>query len=209
MNSYTSLTDAPPRSTPRLLKETQLSCGVPGLPVPARAAGPARTAAAAARLRRAFSGSPAPSSPSRSRLSRVPVPPRRSDVTSRSPYGLPLHGTQVNNSLFSLAIDSVLSGEDPIRIRSPEGQGHPTCPHPASRPPAARAGQTALFQHPLDAPGVLAPREHRCSFAPARGPPRGFAKRSRGGPPRNRHAHGVVEHHSPQPEPPHPPHAQP
>ena len=82
----------------------------------------------------------------------------------------------------------------------PEDLPLPAMPPPSQPSPAARAGQTALFQHPLDAPGVVAYREHRCSFAPARGPPRGFAKRSRGGPPRNRHAHGVVAHHTPQQE---------
>jgi hypothetical protein len=82
----------------------------------------------------------------------------------------------------------------------PEDLPLPAMPPPRQPSPAARAGQTALFQHPLDAPGVVAYREHRCSFAPARGPPRGLAKRSRGGPPRNRHAHGVVAQHTPQQE---------
>src|ERR1022692_5342271 len=47
------------------LKENRLSCGVPGLHVPARGSGPARTAAAAARLPHSSSGRPAPSSPAR------------------------------------------------------------------------------------------------------------------------------------------------
>jgi len=47
---------------------------------------------------------------------------------------------------------------------------------PGQPSPAHRAAQAALFQHPLDAARVVAYREHRCSFAPARGPPRGFAK---------------------------------
>jgi hypothetical protein len=70
------------------------------------------------------------------------------------------------------------------------------CPQPASRP-RSQGRTNPLIQHPLDAPGVVAYGEHRCSFAPARGPPLGFGKRSRGGPPRNRHAHGVLAHHSP------------
>ena len=49
-------------------------------------------------------------------------------------------------------------------------------PPPGQPSPAVRAGQTALFQHPLDAPGVVAYREHRCSFAPARGPPEASPK---------------------------------
>ena len=95
--------------------------------------------------------------------------------------------------------------------RAAPARRSPACGMPPRRQPplAARARQTAFFQHPLDAPGVLAYREHRCSFAPARGSPRGLAKRSRGGPPRNRHAHGVVEHHSPQPQPAHHQPAQP
>jgi hypothetical protein len=79
----------------------------------------------------------------------------------------------------------------------PEDRPLPAMPPPRQPPPAARAGQNPLIQQPLDAPGVVAYGEHRCSFAPARGPPRGFGKRSRGGPPRNRHAHGVLAHHSP------------
>ena len=63
----------------------------------------------------------------------------------------------------------------------PEDRPLLAMPPPRQPPPAARAGQTPLFQHPLDAPGVVASREHRCSFASARGPPRGFGKRSRGG----------------------------
>ena len=94
------------------------------------------------------------------------------------------------------------------RRPSPNTTRRGAWPHPGQPAPAARTGQAAFFQHPLDAPGVLAYREHRCSFAPARGPPRGFAKRSRGGPPRNRHAHGVAEHPSPQPEPHDSQHAQ-
>jgi hypothetical protein len=107
------------------------------------------------------------------------------------------------------------------RTPGPARPQHPACPpsRPEDRPPAAvppprqpspaaRAGQTALLQHPLDAPGVVAYREHRCSFAPPAGPPRGFAKRSREGPPPNRHAHRVVEHPSPQPEPRYSQHAQ-
>ena len=64
----------------------------------------------------------------------------------------------------------------------PEHRPLPGITPPGQPSPARRAAQAALFQHPLDASRVVAYREHRCSFAPARGPPRGFAKRSRGGP---------------------------
>ena len=46
----------------------------------------------------------------------------------------------------------------------PEDRPLPAMPPPRQPPPAARAGQTPLFQHPLDAPGVVAYREHRCSY---------------------------------------------
>jgi hypothetical protein len=62
----------------------------------------------------------------------------------------------------------------------PRPEDHPlpvAMPPPCQPPTAPRTRQTALFQHPLDARRVLAYREHRCSFAPARGPPRGFAKK--------------------------------
>jgi hypothetical protein len=57
------------------------------------------------------------------------------------------------------------SGASAAPARRPPAAGH------APTPPAAPRSQgrtNPLFQHPLDAPGVVAYREHRCSFAPAR-----------------------------------------
>ena len=82
----------------------------------------------------------------------------------------------------------------------PEHGPLPGMTPPGQPSPARRAAQAALFQHPLDARRVVAYREHRCSFAPARPSPVLRQKSSRGGPSRNRHAHGVVAHHTPQQE---------
>src|SRR6266567_4681257 len=129
MNSYNSLTDAPPRSTPRLLKENRLSSAARGSRAPARAAERAPKAAAAAHPPRAFPGTPGPSSRGWSHLSRAPAPPQQSDATSRSPSALLPHETQERTSCISLTPDAILSAEDPkgSAVRKVGGT-------PASRP---------------------------------------------------------------------------
>src|SRR5450631_1760770 len=126
MNSYMSLTDAPPRSTPRLLKESQLSSSARDSRVPAHEGGHARIAAAAAPLPHASHGRPAPSYRDWSHSHRARGLPQQSAVTSRSPSAPLPHETQVRTSGIFLTLDPVLSGEDPIRIRSPETSGHPS-----------------------------------------------------------------------------------
>src|SRR5258708_25475856 len=71
MNSYTSLTGAPPRSTPRLLKENRLSFSARGPRARAPAAGPVLKAAAAAHPPPASPRTPRPKSPDSSRLFRL------------------------------------------------------------------------------------------------------------------------------------------
>src|SRR5215831_101090 len=127
MNSYFWLTDAPSRSTLLLFSGTRVPFPFHGSAAPAHAAGPALTAPAAARLLRASSGNPGPSSPATSRLSQVPVPHPRSGARFPPPSGLPLPGTQVRTSGISLPRDPVLSGEDPkgSAVRKEGGTPYP------------------------------------------------------------------------------------
>lgn len=60
----------------------------------------------------------------------------------------------------------------PALAARPEHLPLPGMPPPGQPPPAPRAAQAAFSQHPLDARRVVAYREHRCSLAPAHGPPR-------------------------------------
>ena len=58
-----------------------------------------------------------------------PRPHRHPMPTGRAPRP----GTPAYTSCFSLALDLVLSAENPIRIRSPEDQWHPRCASAARR----------------------------------------------------------------------------
>jgi hypothetical protein len=124
MNSNFSLTDAPLQSTRRLFSGRYFPFPARGSYVPAHGAVPVPTSAVAAHPPHAYHVTPGPSSRAKSRLYRVRVPHRRLPVKSQPP-SVPLpHGTQVNTTCISLTLDPVLSGEDPIRIRSPERRRH-------------------------------------------------------------------------------------
>src|SRR5450755_269600 len=123
MNSYISLTDAPPRSTPRLLTETRSSFSARGPRARAPGVAPAPTPAMPAHPPRAYPGKPAPSYRGWSHSPRAPGRPQQSDVTFRSPT-VPLpHETQVRTFGIYLPLDPVLSGEDPkgSAVRKPRG----------------------------------------------------------------------------------------
>jgi hypothetical protein len=85
------------------------------------------------------------------------------------------------------------------RHREPPRREHPAPDRvtPAAQPPAAPGTRKkAVTEKLLRNRRAVAYREHWCLRAP-HGPPRGFGKRTRGGPALIRCAHGVAAHHPP------------